>query len=79
MTAWHYIFAKPAVRSNNINDLRPAPGSQVLKISLTLRANETAACEAKSVDSESLVRIRHAILPASDTDQTKIDDARPLI
>jgi len=34
-TTWHYIFAKSTPRSNNINDLPPVSGSQVLKISLT--------------------------------------------
>jgi len=33
-TTWHYIFAKSTPRSNNINDLPPVSGSQVLKISL---------------------------------------------
>src|SRR5208337_1062609 len=32
-TTWHYIFAKSTPRSNNINDLPPVSGSQVLKIS----------------------------------------------
>ena len=39
-TTWHYIFAKLAIRSNNINDLPPAPGSQVLKISQTANPGE---------------------------------------
>ena len=36
MITWHYVFAKFAIRSNNINDLRPAPGPQLLKISLKI-------------------------------------------
>src|SRR5208283_1785569 len=41
---WHYILSKDLIRSNNINDLRPAERPSLLKISQSEQVRWSVIC-----------------------------------